>query len=97
MLSKRGVSMVLEFQHLLENTPPWTGLHQSSPPNAAKGYPPREPRENTCYSTLQADKSFRGHFPWCISLAQLATLAGTPTAEHLAPRQYDFKVKMEVD
>ena len=53
--------------------------------------------ENLENSTLQADKSFRGHFPWCISLAQLATLAGTPTAEHLAPRQYDFKVKMEVD
>ena len=31
-----------------ENTPPWLGLHQSSLPNAAKGYPPREPRENTC-------------------------------------------------
>ena len=29
-----------------ENTPPWLGLHQSSLPNAAKGYPPREPREN---------------------------------------------------
>ena len=28
-----------------ENTPPWLGLHQSSLPNAAKGYPPREPRE----------------------------------------------------
>ena len=26
-----------------ENTPPWLGLHQSSLPNAAKGYPPREP------------------------------------------------------
>ena len=30
-----------------ENTPPWLGLHQSSLPNAAKGYPPREPRERT--------------------------------------------------
>ena len=30
-----------------ENTPPWLGLHQSSLPNAAKGYPPREPREPT--------------------------------------------------
>ena len=28
-----------------ENTPPWMGLHQSSLPNAAKGSPPREPRE----------------------------------------------------
>ena len=28
-----------------ENTPPWLGfIHQSSLPNAAKGYPPREPR-----------------------------------------------------
>ena len=25
-----------------ENTPPWTGSHQSSLPNAVKGYPPRE-------------------------------------------------------
>ena len=25
-----------------ENTPPWLGLHQSSLPNAAKEYPPRE-------------------------------------------------------
>ena len=31
-----------------ENTPPWLGLHQSSLPNAAKGYPPREPREPVC-------------------------------------------------
>ena len=30
-----------------ENTPPWLGLHQSSLPNATKGYPPREPRETT--------------------------------------------------
>ena len=28
-----------------ENTPAWLGLHQSSLPNAAKGYPRREPRE----------------------------------------------------
>ena len=28
-----------------ENTPAWIASHQSSLPNAAKGYPPREPRE----------------------------------------------------
>ena len=27
-----------------ENTPPWTGLHQSSLPNAAEGYPTSRPR-----------------------------------------------------
>ena len=79
MLSKRGVSMVLEFQHLL--------------PNAAKGYPPREPRE--------LNSTSRHEFSWTLPLVHLARsasyLAGTPTAEHLAPRQYDFKVKMEVD
>ena len=35
-----------------ENTPPWLGLHQSSLPNAAKGYPPREPREHVQSATL---------------------------------------------
>ena len=30
-----------------ENTPAWIASHQSSLPNAAKGYPPREPREPT--------------------------------------------------
>ena len=28
-----------------ENTPPWTGSHQSSLPNAAEGYPTSRPRE----------------------------------------------------
>ena len=28
-----------------ETTPAWIASHQSSLPNAAKGYPPREPRE----------------------------------------------------
>ena len=28
-----------------ENTPPWTGLHQSSLPNAAEGYPTSRPRD----------------------------------------------------
>ena len=37
-----------------ENTPPWLGLHQSSLPNAAKEYPPREPREPCCASVLGA-------------------------------------------
>ena len=30
-----------------ENTPAWIASHQSSLPNAAKGYPPREPRESS--------------------------------------------------
>ena len=30
-----------------ENTPAWIASHQSSLPNAAKGYPPREPRGDT--------------------------------------------------
>ena len=41
-----------------ENTPPWTGSHQSSLPNAAKGYPPREPREHVKDKTPQPGPLF---------------------------------------
>ena len=44
-----------------ENTPPWLGLHQSSLPNAAKGYPPREPREPRPLSVKNLSKITLSH------------------------------------
>ena len=63
------------------NTPPWLGLHQSSLPNAAKGYPPREPRE-THYPQRRV-LSTKGQS--CLSAAELVMgHPRNPTAYYLA-------------
>ena len=71
-----------------ENTPPWLGLHQSSLPNAAKGYPPREPREcDLGHACLKAVNNSSFSTPKMIALrAPSHAPTGTPTLPHAEPR-----------
>ena len=54
-----------------ENTPPWTGSHQSSLPNAAKGYPHLENLE-TCFLATRPATPLPGTLPNVFITSQLS-------------------------